>query len=244
MAQRKAALGTRWASATDVTDRLRQARENREAQRKLLGSLEDRALRRREEMERSLSDLPASQRNPIIGKAVAGFRGELKRETTVARNATIKAAANHRDDVGAIRPHYQSPVQMLMRHSLGSERRSRLLHQIETSGPTEMASLAELAAATKDFELAAALCSRNAALKTADRPFSAHELADVLMGDEHRRVTGALMEIERLTEEAMQENAAFETGRRNPVGTVKVALMKQAETEFDADLSDPEEQQP
>lgn len=43
--------------------------------------------------------------------------------------------------------HYKSAMQMLMRESLGSERRGRLMQQIEQSGPVELTSLAEFAAA-------------------------------------------------------------------------------------------------
>src|SRR3546814_2422767 len=73
---------------------------------------------------------------------------------------------------------------MLARYTLGSERRSRIIQQIAASGPAELSSLAELAAATSDRELGAALCSRLSEIDPAKRPFAAVELADALVGEE------------------------------------------------------------
>lgn len=241
MAIKKVALGSRWLSATDVIDRLKQARENREQQSKLLASLEAQAAQRREEVERSLADLPQPQRGQIVARTVSGYRNELKRQTADARRAHLKAAGSLLEQTDGARAHYQSPVQMLMREGLGSERRSRLFQQITHSGPVELASLAEFAAATKDKELGAALCARVSDLAPNERPFSSRELADALVGDEHRRVTAALMELDRLTQEAAHADSAFERGAANPVRSIRIARMKQAEAAVGADLADPDE---
>ncbi|MCL4709612.1 MAG: hypothetical protein KJZ73_00050 [Pseudorhodoplanes sp.] len=237
MAMKKVALGSRWLSATDVIDRLKQARENREQQSKLLASLEAQAAQRREEVERSLADLPQPQRGQIVARTVNGHRNELKRQSTDARRAHLKEAGRLLEQTDGARPHYQSAVGMLMREGLGSERRSRLLQQIAHSGPVELASLAEFAAATKDKELGAALCTRVSDLAPNERPFSSRELADALVGEEHRRVTAALMELDRLTQEAAHADSAFERGAANPVRSIRIARMKQAEAAVGADLA-------
>ena len=169
MAVNKVALANRWMSVTDVIDRLRRARENREQQSKLLEGLEGRAKQRRDEVEHSLADLPHSQRSQVVNRAVNGFRSELKRQSLDSRVAYLKTVGALREDVNSARAHYQNPVQMLAREGLGSERRSRLLHQIEKSGQIELASLAALAASTGDKELAAALLTRNSGLPVNDR---------------------------------------------------------------------------
>lgn len=238
MAIKKVALGSRWMSVTDVIDRLRQARENREQQIKLLDSLNEQAQRRRDDIERSLADLPQPQRGQFVTRTVNGFRNELKRGSADARRTQLKEAGRLLEETIGARAHYQSPVQILMREGLGTERRSRLLHQIERSGPTELASLAEFAASTKDKELGAALCARVYGLMPNERPFSAHDLADVIVGDEHRRVTAALMEVDRLAQEAAHADSAFERGTANPVRTIRLARMKQAEAAVGADLTD------
>ncbi|WP_380785648.1 hypothetical protein [Sphingomonas sp. R86521] len=229
MAIKKASLGTSWASETDVIARLTQAKSNREAQMRLIRSLEDKVEGRRAELARSLADLPETHRIATVQKALAGFRNELKRETADNRLTMVREAGRHMTAAGAIKPHYTSPVQVLMRRDLGSERRSRLVQQIANSGPAELASFAELAAATKDHELAAALCSRVGEMDVASRPFAASELAEALVGEQFRRVSQALLEMERIAEEAAHDDTAFEHGARNPYRDINAALMRQAE---------------
>lgn len=237
MAVKKVALANRWVSVTDVFDRLRRAREHREQQTKLLEGLEGRAKQRRDDVERSLVDLSVSQRSQIVARAVGGYRGELKRQSLDSRVAYLKAIGALREELASAHAHYQSPVQMLAREGLGSERRSRLLHQIEKSGKIELASLAALAASTGDKELAAALLTRNSGLPINDRAFSSQELADALVGEEWRKVTQAIAEVDRLAVEAVHADSAFETGKPNPTRAVSIALMQRDERAIGADLS-------
>ena len=241
MAYKNVALANRWMSVTDVIDRLRRARENNEQQTKLLAGLEGRAKQRRDEVERSLADLPVTQREQIVFRAVSGHRAELKRQSLDSRNAHIKAVVTLREELNSARAHYQSPAQMLAREGLGSERRSRLLYQIEKSGKIELESLAALAASTKDKELAAALLTRNSGVLQKDRAFSSQELADSLVGEEWRKVNQAIAEVDRLAIEAVHVDSAFETGRKSAARSVSLALMHRSETAIGADLSNLEE---
>lgn len=241
MAMRKAALGTRWASVTDVGESLRQARNNRQAQRRLLDELEGKVEQRRGEIRRSLSDLPDSQQGSLVARAASGFHGEMRKLSADPRTDYVRKAAGYADYAAAVRTHYRSPGQMLARHDLGSERRSRLIQQIAASGPAELASLAELAAATKDFDLAAALCSRVYELPPERRSFSPHELADVLFGADFRTVTRSLMEIDRLALEVRHDDTAFESGRPSTQLEVEIALMRRAEAEVGGDIEEPEQ---
>ena len=84
---------------------------------------------------RSLADLPQQQRIPTVNSALAGFRNELKRDSAERRLIHVREAGKHMAAVLAVKPHYTSPIQMLMRGTLGSERRSRLMQQIAGSGP-------------------------------------------------------------------------------------------------------------
>ena len=238
MAVKKVALANRWVSVTDVLDRLRRARENREQQARLLDGLEGRVKQRRDDVERSLADLSPAQRGQIVTRAVNGHRAELKRQSLDGRVAYLKTIAALRDEVASARPHYISPVQMLAREGLGSERRSRIIHQIEKSGMVELASLAALAASTGDKELGAALLTRNSGVSHNERAFSSQDLADALVGDDWRKVMQAMLEVERITLEAVHADSAFETGRTNTTRTVQVALRKHDEAAIGADLSD------
>jgi hypothetical protein len=238
MAVKKVALANRWMSVTDVLDRLRRARESRVEQAKLLEGLEGRVKQRRDDVERSLADLSVGQRSQIVTRAVNGHRAELKRHSADGRLAHVRAIAILHDEVASARPHYISPVQMLAREGLGSERRSRIMHQIEKSGTVELASLAALAASTGDKELGAALLTRNSGVPHNERAFSSQELADALVGDDWRKVTQAVMEVERIALEAVHADSAFETGRTNATRSVQVALRKRDEAAIGADLSD------
>jgi hypothetical protein len=241
MAIKKVALANRWMSVTDVIDRLRQAREHREQQSKLLNSLEGRAKQRRDEVERSLADLSPAQRASIVTRAVSGHRAELKRASLDGRVAYIRSISKLQDELVSAKAHYQSPVQMLAREGLGSERRSRLIHQIEKSGPVELASLSALAASTGDKELGAALLTRNSGTAVNERAFSSQELADALVGNDWRKVNQALAEVERLTLQAVHADSAFETGKLSAGRTIQVALRKRDEAAFGADLSNLDE---
>ena len=171
-------------------------------------------------------------------RAVNGHRAELRRKSADARLALVREAGRLRDEVATVRMHFESPMQMLMRESLGSERRSRLIGQIAQSGPTELASLAAFAAATRDKELGAALCTRVSMLPVHDRPFSSHELADALVGESHRNVTQAVMEVERIAVETLHADSTFETGKTNLTRNLQSAFMRRDEASVCADLSD------
>ena len=143
-----------------------------------------------------------------------------------------------RDGMKSVAVHYRSPAQMLARQTLGSERRSRMQQQIANSGPAELASLAELAAATDDAEMAAALCSRIYDVEPSKRSFDAAALADKLVGDEFREVTQSLAEVERLKVEALGDDSTFERGRPSGQNKIKAALMKRDEERIGAEMPD------
>lgn len=170
----------------------------------------------------------------MVNKAVSGYRAELVRQSKDTRLAHTRELAEMADRIRSAETHYRSPMQMLARETLGSERRSRIQQQIENSGTIELASLAELAAATKDKELAAALCGRVHGIKRDDRPFNAGELADVMFGEQHRELSQALVEAERRVLEALQADAEFETGKGNPQRALQIAMLKKREQEIGA----------
>ncbi len=204
-----------WRSATDLRASLTRARELGEQHARQLADLNGRVAQRRKELDPTLSDLPVQQRSQTVERAVGGLRPELLRGSRDSRTKSLRDLAAVRRDAADARTHYQSAVQMLARDGLGSERRSRLMQQIEHSGSAELASLAALAVSTKDRELAAALAARVQRVPSAERPFSPHELAEFVVGDEHRAIRAAIMEVEEIAERAMHEDRAFETGR-NP----------------------------
>lgn len=213
-----------WRSVTDLKASLTRARELGEQSRRLIADMNGRVESRRKELEATLSDLSTAERIQVVGRAVGGLRAELKRSSLDSRTARLRNLDALRRDASDAQAHYASPVQMLARDSLGSERRSRLIQQLEHSGDAELASLAALAVSAKDRELGAVLVSRVQRIPYAARPFSPHELADFLVGDEHRAVQAAIMEVEEIAQRAILDDRAFETGRASPEGSVGIAL--------------------
>jgi pimeloyl-ACP methyl ester carboxylesterase len=228
----KASLATTWLSVTDVREALTRSRNTHAKLTKRLAHLNGEVERTRETAEPVLAEFTPTERAKVLKRMIGTKRAELQRNTSDERRAHVRDLAAVRDRLASARAHYGSSVQMLMRHSLGSERRSRLIEQLAASGPTELASLGALAASTMDHELGAAVCSRLSQLDRAQRPFVAQDLADALVGAEYREVNKAIMEAERLTLEALTEDGAFETGQAAK-RALKLALMKRDEAEFD-----------
>jgi hypothetical protein len=226
MAQKKSppTLTKPWRSVTDLKASLTRARELGAQNQKLIAEMNGRVESRRKELDSTLSDLSTSQRLQVVGHAVGGLRAELKRSSLDARTARLRDLDAMRRDVSDARSHYASPVQMLARDNLGSERRSRLMQQVEHSGDAELASLAALAVSAKDRELGAVLVSRVQRIPHGSRPFSPPELADLLVGDEHRAVLAAIMEVEDIAQRAILEDRAFESGRPSAEGSIGLAL--------------------
>lgn len=230
-----------WRSVTDLKASLTRARELQAEAARRLSEMNERVAKRREELRANLHDLSPSQQSMILGRALGGLRAELKRASLDARTARLReldALRRQSEDAAA---HYASPMQMLMRDSLGSERRSRLIGQLEHAGKVELASLAALAVSTKDRELGAVLASRVGQMPHGERPFSPQELADHLMGEEHRAVTAAIMEVSELAQRALLDDREFETGR--PADRVGLALRARDRAALDAgEIPDTEEE--
>ncbi|OYX09559.1 MAG: hypothetical protein B7Z08_04830 [Sphingomonadales bacterium 32-68-7] len=230
----QAKLGADWQSPTDIRTTITRIQSTRAAQSNLLRNLAHKLDTHRDQVSTSLRTLDAKDRPSIVTKSVNGLRGQLVRESKDQRVAHTRELVGLADRLKKAASHYRSPVQMLMRETLGSERRSRVMQQISGSGRVELASLAEYAAATADKDLAAALCSRVGELPRADRPFSATELADVMFGDLHRELSQAMIEAERRVLEALSDDTEFETGKSNSQRTLQIALLKKREQEIGA----------
>lgn len=243
MAQKKSppTLTKPWRSVTDLKASLTRARELHSEAAKRLAEMNVRVAKRREELRADLHDLTPSEQSIILGRARGGLRAELKRASLDARTARLRELDALRREAEDAAAHYSSPMQMLMRDSLGSERRSRLIQQLEHSGKVELASLAALAASGKDRELGAVLASQVGRMAHGERPFSPHELADLLVGEDYRAVQAAVMEVGELAQRALLDDREFETGR--PADRVGVALRAHERAALDApEIPDEEEE--
>lgn len=222
----KEKLSALWASATEVLDRHEQIKQLRTRQQALLGSIDGRVQAKRAELDNSLGDLTNAERLSIANRVTGALRRELIDGHDVARTDILRAAVRHVEEIKAIASHYQSPMQMLMREQLGSQRRTYISGQIANSGPVELASLASFAVATRDMELGAALCARNSGIKSAQRSFSSSDLANGLVGPEFDKVAEAIAEIQIIGQEIINADRVFMTGRRNPTASMGIAMSR------------------
>lgn len=233
-------LNAPWKSVTDIKASLTRARELNAEAAKRLGEMNGMVAKRREELRANLHDLSPSQQAMILNRALGGLRAQLKRDSEDARTARLRELDALRREVEDASAHYQSPVQMLTRDSLGSERRSRLMAQLEHSGKVELASLAALAVSTKDKELSAVLVSQVNRMPHSERPFSPQELAEKIVGDEYNSIQGAILEVGELAQRALLDDREFQTGR--PVDRIGIALRARNRAELNAGEIENEEE--
>ncbi len=236
-----AKLGATWMDDNDIRHALAKIHHNRNQHDSTLRGMKQKLAIHEHGVQKSLDGVGVPNAKSIINKSVSGRRHEMIRESADIRKAYIRELSGVAERIKSASAHYKSPMQMLMRSTLGSEQRSRYLQQIEHSGPVELASMAEYAAAKQDSNLAAALCSKVSGMKTADRPFGPNDLADVMCGELHRELSQALVECERQVLEALQADTEFETGKANPQRSIEIALLKKREQNIGAYTKDDDE---
>lgn len=157
-------------------------------------------------------------------KTAAKARAEVTQASDEARWGTLKELNAAAESLALTATLFASPVVVLSRSGLGTPERSAYLEQVRNAGPTELANLATFAIASKNRTLAAALVSVVDAMPAKSRPFSAHDLADKLVGEEQRAVMASVEAIRTAYERALVANRNFQNNRANPIDKVKLAL--------------------
>jgi hypothetical protein len=227
-------LARKWASVTDVIAGLEKARKAGKQHEALLAGIYLALKNERDKLEANLADLSPSQRLDVVNRASGGLRSKYKVSSLGERTRLLRELATAERSMSDAKAHYASPIQMLSRTDFGSERRSRLMQQLEFSGAVEMSSLAAFAVSTNDKELGAALVAKANSMPHDKRPFSPQELAELLMGDQYRSVQAAILEVEELMQRAVLADRTFESARGNAVGAVQVALKSRDRQALDA----------
>lgn len=216
-----------WLSAEQVRETVQKARRAKSELVALIEGIEAKVAKRRDELNRSLSDLGTKARLAAIETAAASLKISLKNDTNAKRVELLRAIARLNESAKAAIPLYDNPVTMLMRATVASERRLTIAANIEASGRTELGMFAGLAVASKDLDMAAAVVSRLHGIKPMTaRPASPRAVADAILGEEQRELFGALLEVDAIMTEAALANRLMESGRSGASGiaTVEAAL--------------------
>ncbi|QIQ72091.1 MULTISPECIES: hypothetical protein [Pseudomonas syringae group] len=134
-----------------------------------------------------------------------------------------EAGASHALVLGQ-RPYYDSPVRVVARAGLGSDKRTAYALQLQGSLKAELSHLGQVAVGTGDEVLAAAVLSRIDRLPREDRPFSANELASAMRPEAFLKVQEYIKIAETRFQGVVIAIRAWNSGRKNPLSTVSLAL--------------------
>lgn len=153
-------------------------------------------------------------------KKLAEYRDLLVAETQANRDDQIRQLREAAERLSLTDTLYPSPIALLSSSGLGSRERSEYLAQLRNAGPAELSTYARLAIARGDKLLGAAVLSRLDSLPRDGRPFTAHDLAEKLVGDDHRKLTQAAKRGRLLLETAVAADRELQTGRRDSIGKI------------------------
>lgn len=219
-------LSNKWMSITDLRSSLHRAQGLLTQHAALITKLEGQIAATKQSIEASATYLTASERLTVVSRAVTAKRKELVASSSAERVRLLNEINDEYHAIMASDIHYQSAVQVLMRSSIGRERRTLIAGQIADAGPAELLSLAHLAAATSDLEMGAALVTRVSNLQPGSRPFSSQSLASALVGATFREADVIFGEAEAVITDAIAADKTFEAGKADAFGKIKAALLK------------------
>ena len=160
----------------------------------------------------------------VLDEELSAHRKLVLANSATEREEALRELNGFRATVVAARDLFDSPVQMLTAANIGGERRARIFDEVRHLGGAALLNLAKRAAAEKDGELAAALVSVNDATASDRRSFSSVELAEVVMGSEHRKAAEFMGMVESTFTVALDADRELRSGKRDPMATLKRAL--------------------
>jgi len=159
-------------------------------------------------------------------KVASKARSEVAANSHDARWAYIKEVNAAAESISLTEKMFASPQAVLARAGLGAPERSDYMRQLEGSGIVEIRNIAIFATTTNNKVLGAALMSVVDRMPQRERPISAAELADRLVGEETRAVQQAVYRIKLAVQSALNLVREFTAGKSRPLDRVKLALNK------------------
>lgn len=169
---------------------------------------------------------PPDQQRAGADKATATARLEVTKNSEAARWEALRELNAAVESIATTAALWASPVIVLARHGLGTPERTNYQQQLAGAGPVELVNMAQLATASGNKVLGAALLSIIDRMPARSRPFSAADLASALVGEEVRAMQSAIDTIRASAQRALVRNREWERGRVSPLDRVKLALNK------------------
>ena len=165
-------------------------------------------------------------------ETVAAVR-QIKDNSKAELDKMLKEAGPAHARLIAQRPFYDSPVKVLSRAALGDTRRTEYLNQLAYAGPAELGHMAQVAVATQNVPLAAAVLSLLDRMPSKDRPVGPAELAHAMRLDDFLKVQEYIKLGDVRLQGILVAIRTWSAGKSNPLDTVQLAMRERG---IDRDL--------
>lgn len=165
-------------------------------------------------------------------ETVAAVR-QIKDNSTKELDKLLKDAGAPHAQLVSQRDFYSSPAKVLSRAALGDPKRTEYINQLAYAGPAELGHMAQVAVATQNVPLAAAVLSLLDRMPSKDRPFGPVELASAMKLDDYLKVQEYIKLGDARLQGILVAIRTWNAGKSNPLNTVQLALREQ---DIDHDL--------
>lgn len=165
-------------------------------------------------------------------ETVAAVR-QIKDNSVKELDKLLKDAGAPHAQLVSQRDFYSSPAKVLSRAALGDPKRTEYINQLAYAGPAELGHMAQVAVATQNVPLAAAVLSLLDRMPSKDRPFGPVELASAMKLDDYLKVQEYIKLGDARLQGILVAIRTWNQGKSNPLNTVQLALREQ---QIDHDL--------
>ena len=160
-------------------------------------------------------------------ETVAAVR-QIKDNSVKELDKLLKDAGAPHAQLVSQRDFYSSPAKVLSRAALGDPKRTEYINQLAYAGPAELGHMAQVAVATQNVALAAAVLSLLDRMPSKDRPFGPVELASAMKLDDYLKVQEYIKLGDARLQGILVAMRTWNAGKSNPLNTVQLALREQA----------------
>lgn len=160
-------------------------------------------------------------------ETVAAVR-QIKDNSTKELDKLLKDAGAPHAQLVSQRDFYSSPAKVLSRAALGDPKRTEYINQLAYAGPAELGHMAQVAVATQNIALAAAVLSLLDRMPSKDRPFGPIELASAMKLDDYLKVQEYIKLGDARLQGILVAIRTWNQGKSNPLNTVQLALRELA----------------
>lgn len=165
-------------------------------------------------------------------ETVAAVR-QIKDNSKAELDKLLKDAGAPHAQLVSQREFYSSPAKVLARAALGDPKRTEYLHQLAYAGPAELGHMAQVAVATQNVPLAAAVLSLLDRMPSKDRPVGPAELAHAMRLDDFLKVQEYIKLGDARLQGILVAIRTWTAGKSNPLDTVQLAMRERG---IDRDL--------